>query len=143
MNTFALCRNIIFGFIFSFGMSACSNYNFKVKPVPASRYAKAIERAKKDKRYFILQSGINIYNVTSVDLDKAKQQMTVTLDKVDSMQLVYFKNPEISPRKSADEGSALQPEIYVYMKDSTSYTMDEPHTIPLQNVAKIELLRKH
>ncbi|MCW3110361.1 MAG: hypothetical protein JWQ09_4867, partial [Segetibacter sp.] len=79
MKTSRYFHATIIAFIFSFAFGGCTNDYFKTKPVtPVSAYPKAIEKAKKDKRYFIMQSGINIYTITSVDLDNAKQQMTVT-----------------------------------------------------------------
>ncbi len=62
--------------------------------------------------------------------------MTVQLDKVDSLHLVYVKNPETKPYKATPELS----EMHLYMKDSISYTLDEPHDLPLDKVAKIEVI---
>src|SRR4051794_31005127 len=97
------CRyfnSFLFTSIFSIACWACSN-QLKVSNVTsASAFPDAIDRASKDKRYFIMKSGINIYTITSVDLDRAKQQMTVTLDKVDSSHLVYLKNPEVRRSKA-------------------------------------------
>jgi hypothetical protein len=122
-----------------FAFWACASSNFHSKPVTdTSSYPSIIERAKKNKRYFIMQSGINVYNVTSVDLDKAKKQLTVTLDKVDSLRLVYFKNPGLKQGQTQRAVDATH-EIHMYMKDSTSYTLDEPHTLLLNNVARVEL----
>lgn len=87
-----------------------------------------------------MQSGINIYHVNSVDLDKAKKQLTVTLDKVDSLRLVYFKNPALRTSGQSTANAATNHEIHMYMKDSTSYTLDEPHTLPVNNVARVELV---
>ncbi|MGI8636452.1 MAG: hypothetical protein ACR2KZ_13730 [Segetibacter sp.] len=112
----------------------CSHYTNPA--TDAASYPAILERAKKNKRYFIMQSGINLYTVNSIDLDQAKKQMTVTLDKADSLRLVYFRNPGI--RQNQQQG--LANEIHLYMKDSTSYTLDEPHTIPLERVAKVETL---
>lgn len=89
----------------------------------------------KNKRYFVLQSGTNLYTVTSVDVHKRKKEVTVTLDKVDTLHLAFFKNPEL--RKG---NPAAKPQINVFMKDSTTYTMDEPHTIPVERIARIEML---
>ncbi|MDB5246556.1 MAG: hypothetical protein JWQ40_950 [Segetibacter sp.] len=71
----------------------------------------------------VLHSGINIYSITHVQVDKAKEHFTVQLDKVNSSRTA----PVLS-------------ELHVYTIDSTSYTMDEPHTIPFTNVAKVEVL---
>lgn len=131
----------ISAFIFSLVLAACSNNYSNGKAITsASKYPTVIERAKKDQRYFLMQSGINLYTVTSVDVDRAKQHMTVTLDKVDSSRLLKIKNIQSSvsqARKSADPSSS---EIFLYMKDSTSYTFDEPHTIPFDRVSRVELL---
>lgn len=138
---FRITRISIFAFIFSYVAISCSNHYFEPTAItPASAYPSAIDRAVKAKRYFIMQSGINIYSVSSVDLDNSKQQMTVTLDKIDSSHLVYLKNPEIRRSKATEGEKPVRKEIRLYMKDSTSYTLDEPHTIPLAKVDKVELL---
>ena len=143
MKIFKFCHPIACVFIFLFVLGACSSYNYKAKTVTsASAYPSTIERAKKDKRYFIMQSGINLYTVTSVDLDKAKQQMTVTLDKLDSVHLLYYKNPAITRDGTTKSEPHVRSEIHMFMKDSTSYTLDEPHTIPLNNIEHIELQGK-
>jgi hypothetical protein len=131
----------IFAFIFFLTISACSNRYAGVTTVTStSKYPGVLERARKDQRYFILHSGINLYTVTSLDLDRAKQQMTVTLDKVDSTHLLNFKNFQAMGHKPEKVEANGTSEIYVFMNDSTSYTLDEPHTIPLKNVGKVELL---
>jgi len=94
-----------------------------------------LERAQKDKKYIILYSGVNIYSVVSAQTDKAKEHMTVQLDKVDSTKLTGGVSANTT-------GNSVIPglsKVYVYMKDSTSYTLDEPHTIPLANVSRIIL----
>ena len=130
-------RHFITAILFIFVLTAfCACSHYTNPAADAASYPRILERAKKNKRYFIMQSGINLYTVTSIDLDRAKKQMTVTLDKADSLRLVHFKNP--SSRQNQQQGQAN--EIHVYMKDSTSYTLDEPHTIPLTKVAKVETL---
>lgn len=141
MKSLPIVRITIFILGFSFAVWACANNYYTAKPVtPASKYPSAINKARKDKRYFIMQSGINIYSVTSVDLDDAKQQITVTLDKVDSSHLVYLTNPEVRRSKAKEGEKPVRSEIRLYMKDSASYTLDEPHTIPLAKVGRVELL---
>ena len=140
MKTSSRYTPALFTCIFLFVFSSCANQYSQSKSVTeTSAYPKTLERAMKNKRYFVMHSGINLYTVTSIDLDRPKQQMTVTLDKVDSLHLAYFKNPAIRSDKTR-ESPSLKPEIHVYMKDSTSYTLDEPHTIPVERVARIELL---
>ncbi|MDQ6813632.1 MAG: hypothetical protein M3040_07850 [Bacteroidota bacterium] len=140
MKTFRLYHAMIFATIFFSALWACSNQISQSKTISQSNeYPATLEKAMKNKRYFLMQSGINLYTVTSLDLDKAKKQMTVTLDKVDSLHLAQFKNAALRSNKR-NEGASMQPQINVYLKDSTSYTLDEPHTISVNNVARIELI---
>ena len=130
-----------FTLIFSFFFSGCFNHQLQTKPViPSSSYPDAIEQAKKEQRYFLLKSGINLYTITSVDLDKAKQEMTVTLNEVDSSHLIGLKNFNSRGYKPKKGDSKPSPSIHLYMTDSTSYTLDEPHTIRLEKVGKVELV---
>lgn len=84
----------------------------------------------------MLHSGVNIYTVVSVEVHKSKKQMTVQLDKPDSLHSFYVTNHETKPYKPNPELS----EMHMYMTDSVSYTLDEPHEILLEKVAKIELI---
>jgi hypothetical protein len=130
----------IFTVVFAFLLYGCTNQLAGEKSVTnTSAFPTMLERAMKNKRYFIMQSGVNIYTVTSIDLDKRKQQMTVTLDRADSLRVVYFKNPTLTTNQTAGSQAQMH-EIHVYMKDSTSYTLDEPHTIPIERVSRIELV---
>jgi hypothetical protein len=135
MKTFSYCIATIFCFFALNLFCGCNHYSTANPATDVSTYPKILERSKKDKRYFIMQSGVNLYTITSVDLDQAKKQITVTLDKVDSLRLVHFKNP--AARQNQQNG--LGHETHVYMKDSTSYTLDEPHTIPTEKIARIEM----
>lgn len=129
-----------FAFIFACAISGCSNSYTKAKTVTSeSSYPAAIEKAIKDHRYFTMQSGINLYSVTSVDLDQAKRQMTVTLDKVDSSRLLNG-DKKVSKRYKPQKGeAAASSQIHLYMTDSTSYTLDEPHTIGLNKISRVEM----
>src|SRR3954464_11472955 len=130
---------VIFASIVSMIIFSCSSQNSSGKTVTAqSKFPRIIERAKKDQRYLIMQSGINVYNVTSVDLDKKKQEMTVTLDKVDSSRLANAKNVAENNSQSGKVIDSASSQLYLYMKDSTSYTYDEPHTIPIKNIDRVQ-----
>jgi hypothetical protein len=76
-----------------------------------------------------MHSGVDVYRIKSIEVEKSKQQFTVQLDKLDSLHLAGMKNPKSFGDKV----------IYLQMKDSASYTLDEPHTIPLKKVARIEV----
>ena len=93
-----------------------------------SAFPKVLERAKKDKRYFILYSGIDTFAVTSLRVEN-RREFTIHLDKMDSLHKVTLNNPITIPEKRA----------YLFMHDSTSYTLDEPHTLPFNKLARIEL----
>lgn len=80
----------------------------------------------------VLHSGINVYSINAVQLDRAKKQATVQLDKVDSTYLVS------SGTAVGTGGTARHPAMHLYTSDSTSYTLDEPHTIMLEKIARIE-----
>ena len=77
-----------------------------------------------------MHSGIDTFTVTSVVVEKSKKEFTVHLNKLDSLRRVSMKNPKRSGEKY----------IRMYMHDSTSYTLDEPHTLPLKKIARIELI---
>lgn len=140
MKTFRFWNSAFFAFIFSCALSGCFNSYVKAKPVtPASAYPAAIEQAKKDNRSFILHSGINVYSIYHVELDQASQALTVQLHKVDSLNIVNVKNAGSRQLKTKKGESPIN-EIHLYTKDSISYTLDEPHTIPLENVANVDLL---
>lgn len=140
MNSFLYLGTAIFAFILTGVISGCSSHHSQSGSVASVRaYPAIIERAKKDKKYFIMYSGVNIYTVVSVQVDKAKENITVQLDKVDTLQLANGKTASPLGDNSGKIESPTLSKVYLYMKDSTSYTLDEPHTIPLVNVSRIEL----
>jgi hypothetical protein len=76
-----------------------------------------------------MHSGVDTFAVTSLLVEKNKQDFTVHLNKLDSLRRSLLTNPGAVPQKL----------VHLYMTDSTSYTLDEPHTIPLKKVARIEM----
>ena len=142
MTTCRIYLTTFFAFVFSLGLSGCSTAYVQSKSViDASDYPAAIERAKKDKRSFILHSGMNVYTITAVQLDHAKQNIHVQLNKLDSLHIVRVAGPNNNQQRPAKNSSAPG-EIHVYMKDSTSYLLEEPYTLSLDKVAKIDLVGK-
>ena len=132
-------NTIIVAFILISIAPGCSTHLSQSGSVASVRaYPGVIERAKKDKKYFIMYSGVNIYTVVSVQVDKTKEHMTVQLDKVDTLQLSNGKTASPLGDNSGKVESSTLSKVYFYMKDSASYTLDEPHTIPLANVSRIE-----
>lgn len=133
-------NTILFFFISVNVITGCATHSIQKSPVTSpSAYPRVLEQAKKDKRYFIMRSGVNIYTVVSVQIDKKKENMTVQLDKVDSAHLSYNKLTDTIGTTPGKDRPRNFSTVQVYMKDSTSYTLDEPHTIPLVKVARIEL----
>ena len=125
MKTFRNCFTAISVFLICV-VSGCANHAYQSNTaISRSQYPAAIERAKKSKWYMVLHSGINVYSITAVQLDKTRQQATVQLDKVDSSYL-------------SGSGASKTPAMHWYTSDSTSYTLDEPHTIALDKVARME-----
>jgi ABC-type uncharacterized transport system YnjBCD substrate-binding protein len=118
----------IFTFISLNVLAGCYNYSGSGAATEISEYSKAINQAKKDKHYLVMHSGVDTYRVTSIEVEKSKQQFTVQLNKVDSLYLANVNNATVAGRKLT----------HMYMRDSASYTLDEPHTIPLNKVARIE-----
>ncbi len=116
-------------FVIAAFMAACSSGANSTSTVTArSKYPGILEQAKKDKWPMMMHSGVNRYAINSVELDKDKQQMTVQLQPADSaLQAAGAGSP-----------SSL---LHVYLTDSTSYTLDEPHTIPLEKVARMERVK--
>lgn len=118
----------ILAIIFLAALAGCSNSNTSGSAgSQTSSYARTIERANKGKRYFIMYSGVDTYRVTSAQVETGKQQFTVHLAKIDSSHAIALKT-------HSTPGKLLQ----MYMRDSTSYTLDEPHTIPIDRVSRIE-----
>lgn len=125
------CASISCFFLF-YMLSGCSSQSYPANtPIARSSYPGAIERARKSKWYMVLHSGINVYSITSVQIDKARQQATVQLEKVDSSYLPVGGLP-------ASAGKGRTTAMHWYTSDSTSYTLDEPHTIVLDKVIRME-----
>lgn len=127
--------------IASLVVPGCSNEYYTAKTITTtSSYPAAIAKAQKKHRYIIMQSGVNLYSVTSVDIHKTKQEMTVTLDKVDSSKLMTFNSSAGQNTNVKKVGSASEAQVRLFMADSTSYTYDEPHTIPMNKISHLEVV---
>ena len=143
MKTLRFYSTAFFALISLCALSGCSNSYIKSKSVtPASAYPAAIEQANRDNRAFILHSGINVYTITSYQLNKEKQKMDVQLNKLDSLHVVSVSGGESGRSRPKKRESSLIKEIHIYTKDSIDYTLDEPHTIPMEKVARIDLVGK-
>ena len=110
------------------GCSTGANHGRSVSSVTA--YPRILEKAKDDKRYLIMHSGLDTFAITSLLVEKEKKEFTVHLNKIDSVHRIHFKNPKALSEKQA----------HVYMRDSVSYTLDEPHTLPISKIARVELI---
>lgn len=113
-----------------FLISGC--YFFACSPgneiTSTSKFRETIERGRKDHRSFVMYSGVDTFAVTSIALERRTKEFTVQLYKSDSLQRALNSKLPASNQK-----------IYIYMKDSTSYTLDEPHTIPLKNISRLRV----
>ena len=68
--------------------------------------------------------------------------MDVQLNKLDSLRIVNVSDGESKRSRPRKGESPLINEIHIYTKDSVSYTLDEPHTIPMEKLARIDLVGK-
>ena len=113
---------------------------FRVNPVvEESVYPAALQRAKKDKEYIVFHSGADVFAVKYVEVEKARRQFTIMLDRIDSTQKENYAHFLSRPANNASMGTIKQ--VHLFTKDSANYTLDEPHTIPFTNIAKIERVR--
>ena len=94
----------------------------------ASAYPRMVERAKKHHHTLLMHSGIDTFLVSSVVVEKNRQDFTVHLNRLDSAHRAMLQRP----------GSSRRKQLHVYMRDSTLYTLDEPHTIPFAKVSRME-----
>ena len=121
-------------------ISSCSTQHYidKAGKAATSASAAAITRATKNKDYVSLQSGTNFYYVTFAEIDKAKKNVTVTLDKIDS---IHYNQVLISTNnKVLVNDNPPKPHLHIKLVDSTNYTYDEPHTIPLMKISSMQKL---
>ncbi|OLY94171.1 hypothetical protein SAMN05444008_105267 [Cnuella takakiae] len=125
MNTPRIWTTTVFISILSAAISGCAGSNSTTTQTGA--YPRVLERAKKNARSIILHSGVDSFAVTSVVVERSKRQFTVQLGKLDSSYQATLTGPS----------SGREP-LRLYMLDSTSYTLDEPHTIPITKIGRIE-----
>ena len=133
-------KKLAFFLVIGSFIAACSGPAYTAAAITArNKFPAAIERARKDKWNMVLHSGVNTYSIYSAELDKARQQLTVQLNQIDSVRgrtADSGRSSSLTPANGA--GQAM---LHLYMTDSVSYTLDEPHTIPLDRVARIEQMR--
>lgn len=125
MNTPGIWTSAVFISILFTSLSGCAGSNNTTNKTGA--YPRVLERAKKDTRPIIMHSGVDSFAVASVVVERSKRQFTVQLGKLDSS---YQATLTALP-------SGRKP-LHLYMLDSTSYTLDEPHTIPITKIGRIE-----
>ena len=122
------CSMIIFSLYLLFILPACHTPNNLItKP---SAFAKTIRKANTDKRSFLMYSGIDTFSIIHIMVENARREMTVQLNTIDSIQRKNILYPNNLKGK----------QIVLYMRDSVSYTLEEPHTIPIRNIARIQLI---
>ena len=117
---------MIFTLVACISFSACSTIGNNTDASP-SGFPRMVERAKKDKQNLLLHSGLDTFLITSVVVEKSRQDFTVHLNKLDSINRAIIRNAETAKGK----------QLHIYMRDSTLYTLDEPHTIPFAKVSRI------
>jgi hypothetical protein len=128
MMPFCLRNNKVFLLVLSCFILGCSASKQAGPVTRTSAFPRLMERAKKDQRLVVMYSGVDSFVVTSMLIEKARKNFTVHLAKLDSAQRVQVQIPQPAAAKH----------VQVYMRDSVSYTLDEPHTLPFQKIARIE-----
>lgn len=117
MKPFRFCCTTLFAFIFSCTLSGCFQHYFNVNPVAqTSAYPTVIEQAKQMDRYFILHSGKNVYAITTIQLDEAKQQMELQLNELDTLHTVYVKRPTSRRYRPGRGESGILTEILFFKR---------------------------
>ena len=129
-NMMKPCKNLgilLFVLVLFISFIACSPSGNNPE-TSVSSYPSMVERAKKRHHSMLMHSGIDTFLITSVVVEKNRQDFTVHLNRLDSAHRVMLKHPVDSRGK----------QLHIYMRDSTLYTLDEPHTIPFAKVSRIE-----
>ncbi|MCW3115516.1 MAG: hypothetical protein JWR18_3912 [Segetibacter sp.] len=143
MRIFQSICQVLLAFIFSCACSGCFQHYFKVVPVKATaQYPVALERGKQEDRFFILHSGSKTYAISTIEVNREKQQLELKLDKLDTPHTVYTTRPRHRVYKSKKGQSPVLTEIHLYLKDTPSYALNEPLILPIEKVNKLELLEK-
>lgn len=120
---------------------ACSASHKAGTVTKASAFAAILEHAKKDKSYITLQSGINLYSVVLVEINKPRQEMTLQLNKPDTAKINNVTNAGKNAYTNDKTSAGTNRQTHILMNDSISYTLDEPHTLMLAKIAKIEITK--
>ena len=114
-------------FLSCISFAACSTTGNNTDASP-SGFPRMVERAKREKQNLLLHSGLDTFLITSVVVEKSRQDFTVHLNKLDSINRAIIRNTE----------TGIGKQLHIYMRDSTLYTLDEPHTIPFAKVSRIK-----
>lgn len=111
---------------FIFLLSACRTANVIDSP---NDFAKTIRKANRQKQPFLMFSGVDTFVVTHIMVENRRRDITVQLNRLDSARRMQLLSP----------ASSLPKQYLLYMRDSTSYTLDEPHTIPTTRIDRIQV----
>ena len=127
---------ILAGVVLFYG---CGNQNLSTGSAltRVSAYPKAIANAQKNKQYMMLHSGVNLYSVVRLEVHKKTKEITLQLDNVDSTHVMNTSGNDAMKNQANQEKMSGNPPLHLYMTDSVSYTLDEPHTVPLKRIARI------
>jgi hypothetical protein len=92
-----------------------------------SSFARTLNKANRHKEPLLMYSGVDTFVVTHLMVENRRRDITVQLDRLDSVRRAALLNTNGVQKKG----------VQLYMVDSTSYTLLEPHTIPLNKIARI------
>lgn len=131
-------RSSIFLFVLVLASCSTQHYIDKANGGSTGARAAAIKKAGKNHDYVTLQSGLSYYHVTFAEIDKSKKNVTVTLDRIDSSYYNQLRTK--TTQKDLRSSKVLSPHMHVILVDTSNYTYDEPHTIPLINIRSLQKL---
>lgn len=109
-------------------LSACGSTNKTV--TDPSHFAKVIKKSNRKHHSLLMFSGVDSFVVTHIMLENRRRDMTVQLDRIDSAQKMALMNT----------GAAKAKQAVLYMRDSTSYLLKEPHTIAVSKIERIQVI---
>lgn len=126
--------------------SSCNNY-YKAITTAGPATAVNIEDLKIKDKYFILRDGNGAFTMNNISFTADQKMMQCTLDSLPDIHKLHLKKGrygkmryENSNGGEQDESVVLK-EVHVYVSPDTN-TVTGPYTVSLNNLQKIEVLKK-
>lgn len=131
-------RNGLITIVLAGILYGCSNQYAATPVTKQNAFARTIKRAQDQDRYFVLHSGVDVYRIKFLEVHKAEKNVTVMLDRIDSLKLAGYRARQAAAPGQDEVLVSPLSQIHLFTRDSTSYTLDEPHTIPFKNLTHLQ-----